>query len=348
MALVLSESFDSYNGTATDVGVQAGWSLANGTIGGVSMVSGRIGGQALRIQPNSTQTGNSIVLVKSLGQTISTNGAVGFAVNPSATPSALGPGGFCICSLGLPILHVRLTTSNTILVQRVNSNFTGTYTTIATSPTGVFSPGAWSWVELEFVLNTTTGSVNAYVNDNLVASATGANTGGTSWDSVACGYGNNTSITMDFDDIVGYDVATRPGQRRVKSLRPASDVLQGFSRSTGTANYPLVNESTADGDTSYVQGGLSALDRYIFDALGLTPGTIDGIKFLAFVKNTDVYSRLLAMQVKSGSTISDGPNYGMAVGSYGMIERLLATDPNTSAAWAAANVPPQGGPKVTQ
>jgi hypothetical protein len=347
MTLVLSESFDSYNGTASDLGVQAGWAIANGSIANVSMVTGRLGGQAMRIQPGSTQTGSSVALVKSLGQTISANGSVGFAINWSAAPSATATG-FYICSNSLPILNVRFATSGIASIQRVNSSFTGTYTQLGVSTSNVFIPGNWAWVELEFVLSTTTGSANLYINDDLVASASGANTGGTSWDSVGCGFGNNTSITMDVDDICGYDVATRPGQRRVKTLRPASDVLQGFSRSTGTANYPLVNESTADGDTSYVQGGLSALDRYIFDALGLTPGTIDGIKFLAFVKNTDVYSRLLAMQVKSGSTISDGPNYGMAVGSYGMIERLLATDPNTSAAWAAANVPPQGGPKVTQ
>lgn len=350
MTLVLSDSFDSYNGTGADGGLQCspgGWTISNGTIGGVSMVSGRFGGQALQITPNSTQNSNSIALTKSLSAAISATGAVGFAFNVSAYPTAPAAG-FYICSGGLPILHVHFTTSGQIIVQRVTGSWPGTYTTLQSSLTGVYPFGSWAWIEAEFVLNSTTGQTNVYVNDSQVISVSGVNTGGSSWDGVACAFGGNTTTNMLFDDLVGYDVATRPGQRKVKSLRPASDVLQGFSRSTGTANYSLVNEAQADGDTSYVQGGLSALDRYIFDALGLTPGTIDGLKLLAFVKNTDAYSRLLALQVKSGTTVSDGSSYGLPSGAYGMLERILATDPNTSAAWVAANVPPQAGPKVTQ
>jgi hypothetical protein len=161
--------------------------------------------------------------------------------------------------------------------------------------------------------------------------------------------GTGTNGVVVFDDVVASDSATKIGPRRISLISATSDVLQGFTRSTGAANYSLINETSPDGDTSYVEGTLAALDRYGFGAFGLNPSVIDCVQISAFATNTDAFARLVALQVKSGATVSDGSNFTLpSAGSYGKLERVLSTDPNTGSAWIAANVPPQAGPKVTQ
>ena len=89
------------------------------------------------------------------------------------------------------------------------------------------------------------------------------------------------------------------------------------------------------------------VDTYGFGDLGSTPSTIDAVQLTAFAEKTDAAARSIALQAKSGATTSDGGNFSLAA-TYGKFERLLTTDPNTSAAWGASAVNAlQGGPKVT-
>jgi hypothetical protein len=109
----------------------------------------------------------------------------------------------------------------------------------------------------------------------------------------------------------------------------------------------LVDDPQANGDTDYVQGSnVGDTDRYDFTNLSSIPATIDAVQVVAFAQKTDAATRAIALQVKSGATISDGANLSLAVG-YQRFERLLTSDPNGSIAWTGANVNAlQGGPKI--
>jgi hypothetical protein len=348
MAVILIDGFDVYNGTGTANGLRSKW-VPLGDALNLSMITGRFGGQALQVVGDAG--GQHLV---GRGFTAATSFSFGFAVNTEVTNSYSS--GAIIAHLtsgSTPMLGVVLGSTNKLRAVR-NSSDTVTWTVLGTAANSLSA--GWHYVECEITVDDTAGVFNVYVDGAAVISLSSVDTRNgtpTQCDTLYFGVGTpfggvGTPPTADFDDFYLTNVATKLGERRVETLYATADVAQGFARSAGSANYSLVNELHSDGDTTYVQGSnVGDVDTYSFGSLSSTPISIDAVQISAFARKTDAATRDIALQVKSGATTSDGSNFALA-SSYGKFERLLTTDPNTSAGWTASAVNAlQAGPKVT-
>lgn len=355
MTVAAIDGFDVYNGVGANTGVQAKWSQnnVNGTVTG-TMQAGRFGGQCLREILGTTNTGIA-AYQRTLPSTY-TSMAAGIAYRCSALSTV-------ITATNIPIIlqfvesttyHVHITVSSDgkINAYRASSSFAGTL--LGSSAAGVIANNTWHYIETELVISDTVGRVTVYVDSVQVLNLTSQDTknGGTgaiNIISLACNAQSIlTSPSHDFDDFYFVDAATKLGERKVETLYPTSDVAQGFTRSTGATNYTLVDETTVNGDTDYVQASaVSTVDTYGFGNLSNTPTTVDAVQFSCFAEKTDATSRSIAQQAISGATTSDGANFSLAA-SYSKFERVMTTNPNGSITWTGSAVDAlTGGPKVT-
>jgi hypothetical protein len=93
-----------------------------------------------------------------------------------------------------------------------------------------------------------------------------------------------------------------------------------------------------DGDTTTNSSStVGHVDRFVCADMSSTPSSIKAVILTAFAKKSAAGYRSLALQMNSGATTSDGPSFGLSL-SYTRLERIIETDPNTAAAWAAAAV----------
>jgi hypothetical protein len=348
MAVQLVDGFDVYNGVGANTGMQSKWTVTN-TSASWAMSSGRFGGQAAALTITTAE--------RSFRRTLASGTSsitVGFAFQ---TPAAFVAGNtlnFLHLKSGSTYMIGLQLNGDTGAVSILLSTSVSAGSAIATSSAGAMTTSTWYYCELSITVSDTVGVANLKINGATVVSASSVDTRNgtpTTIDTVQIG-GLATSNgwgTCLYDDLYVVDSVTPLGERRIQTLYPTSDVAQGFARSTGATNYTLVDDATVNGDTDYVQGSsVGDVDTYGFQDLTGTPATVDAVQVSAFAEKTDATSRSIALQVKSGATTSDGANFALASLTYGKFERLLTTDPNTSAAWTVSGVNAlQGGPKVT-
>lgn len=336
MTVLMTEGFDMYNGTGGQIGLQALWSIT-GSPAVFSLTGGRFGGQSLQMA-----------------------GQNGFAPNPSWIRRLInGAGTTTSLSLGMAVYFANGIDSNRGIefcntgfgVQcgvGFNSNqsayiYSGAGgTTYAVTSAGVIPVNSWNYWEVELVVHSSAGTMNLYMNGSLLLSLTGLNTaaagGGIGYLQFYIPISTASSWVRIIDDIYVTDSATKLGESRIETLRPASDNTAAWTPSSGANNYSRVNETTVDGDTSYVQTAtIGAQDLYTIGSLSSTPASIWSVNVVSFAEKTDATTRLLYNTVKSGSTSSDGSSVNLSA-SYTRYDRVLSTDPATSAAWTASGV----------
>jgi len=119
-------------------------------------------------------------------------------------------------------------------------------------------------------------------------------------------------------------------------LRPSSDVSTDLSRNTGSDNYALVDDTTSDGDTTYVyQSGVTNLvDKYNTSGRDGETGTINSITVYAKCKDNGVHnSDIIRTQIWSGSGSSQGAWGDYTTTSYADYSDEYTTSVDTSSAW---------------
>jgi hypothetical protein len=344
MALVLADGFDLYNGTGTNTGMQSKWTQSGS--GTYALVSGRLGGQAARVTSTAGPVLASWLRVMPSQYSSFT---VKFAFRAASVQNHLGLILFEEAASGQ---HCGLEVTSTGALAAGRYTAISTRTVLGTaSAAGVIISNTWHFIEVDVTISDTVGEMTVRVDGAQVLNLTGQDTrnGGTGvFDRLRIQSNNAFTFSQDFDDVLVYD-AFHNGIRRVTPLRPSSDTAtKNFTPDTGTANYSRVNETLVDGDTSYVQGTLSAVDLYNFGSLTTNPTSIDGVQLSAFAESTDAFARRLALEGKFGATTSDGTDFSLST-NYTKLERLLTVNPNTSAAFITSEVNAiQAGPKVTQ
>jgi hypothetical protein len=111
----------------------------------------------------------------------------------------------------------------------------------------------------------------------------------------------------------------------------------------------LVNETVPDGDTTYVQDGTSGdQDLLNMSSMGTAPAVITGVMSNLYLENPSSGSINFNHVCKSGAAAANASASTIAPASYQTMQASYPTDPNTSAAWTAANLDAaQFGYKVT-
>lgn len=340
MAVVLVEGFDAYNGISGNNGsVNAGGWIYGGNSG--SLVAGRFGGQAFSKGQGSLPGYN---LYKVFGSV--TQGCVGFALKVSGYATDTSTALLYLTTDNLASqLSFRVGTSGEISIGRAGGGISGGFgTALGTTANGVVTLNTWVYVEIEFVISDSVGVVNLYVNGQSLLTLSGIDTkANATLSTVTTIYlGDNTSTSGKgaclYDDIYITDTATRLGEQKIETLYPTADTAQlQWTPSTGSNNYGTVDE-TLMSTTDYVSSStVNNYDLYDFGNLSSTANTISAVVISSLVQKDNVGTRAIATTVKSGSSTTDSGNTYLGIG-WTMAQRILATDPNTSAAWTTSGV----------
>lgn len=119
----------------------------------------------------------------------------------------------------------------------------------------------------------------------------------------------------------------------------ASAPLNGGWVITLSANYQVVSEAQQDAVTSYVYDSTPGhADLYGIASIGSTPSQIIAVTTRGLMQKSDAGTRTAAVQIKSGGTTVASSTLTLTTSGWQWAWRTDLTDPNTSAAWAAAAV----------
>lgn len=329
----MTEGFDMYNGNQTNIGLQAMWTLQAGAESNMGVTTGRFAGQAFNIFQTA---GGTNCWGRRLFDPAASTTALAFGVavwtNSIAHNDLLvqidNGSGNPLCSFGF-------TTAGSVYAASGSGG-----ATLCNSAGGLFAAATWAYLEAEVVLSASVGSVNLYLNGNLVASATGVNTlaSGGLGAFLRCWGRFDNALNSLFDDIYVVSGATRLGERWIETLRAANDSSANWTPDSGANNFSRVNETIVNGDSSYLQTAATNLrDLYGGVSLSTVPAGIDAVTVVIFAEKTSATTRQIYSSVRSGTTDSDGSAFNLAA-SYGRFDRILNVDPATSATWTASGV----------
>ena len=345
MAVVFVEGFDMYNGvgntTASAVGVSARWNAGN-----TALTTGRFGGQAFIVPSGSNSSRGAVVTLPATY----TSGAIGFAVYlPSLSGGGSGQ------NAALAVLGLNSLTPGIDFYSRgqlfISSYIAGgvqvgTFTTPdMINATGVLTAGTWAYIELEFVISDTVGTLNLYINGTLAGSASGQDTkylAGAGFNQIGLGPGNYMGLSSGayFDDLYVTDTPTRLGEQRVVTTYVDADSSNiSWSPNTGTTLYTRINETLCDGDTSYVYAGtLNADAVFGVQDLPVVPIGVNAVQIGSFTRKTDTGLRTVALQYQTPTGVQYNSSDYTLGSSYGRQINLLPTNPATGSPWTASEI----------
>lgn len=178
--------------------------------------------------------------------------------------------------------------------------------TILQASTKSLTVGNWYYVECAAYIHDSVGKYEVRVNNDVYLTGTNADTrnGGS-------GYVDNVYIPNGFnrwDDFYIKGSTTSEtfefiGDHRIYTLYPTtSGTYSGWSSSTGTYNYALVNEEQVDNDTTYVYtSGTNVADTYKFTSLSGNP-TITAVQLNIIARKDDAGTRTLSPLIRYSGT----------------------------------------------
>lgn len=346
MAVVFVEGFDTYNGvgsaasTSTSVGLLSRWSCPNvGTINSPLMVTGRFGGQATSVH----QATDLYPIYTNLpgAYTSGTIGVALFATNAISTLTApifaVGQGG--VYRTSTDQLFVAPNASGAISVYRGGA----TPTLLGTSAAGVLLANTWQYMEMEYVISSTVGSVKVYINGVSVLSLTGVNTQALATNTVSAIYleGAVNAGRTYFDDLYVTDTPNRLGEQRVITSYPSSDVLTTYwsSSTLGAAPYTMIDEATCDADVTYVSSS-TYNSRLVVGVPSLPVAAVDvnAVQITGFARKDETQFRQLALEYQNtAGSVATGPTKTLTP-SYAYVNALYPQNPLTGTAWTGTDV----------
>jgi uncharacterized protein CbrC (UPF0167 family) len=210
-------------------------------------------------------------------------------------------------------------------------------TLLGSSGAGLITAGIDQRIDLRVKIDNTVGEIEFRLNGvqilNLSGIDTRCNSGVISNFLLGCS-AQVTTTDFYFDDLyvatsfLGTDV-------RVDSHYSIADGANtDFTPSSGTDHFAMVDESTADDDTTKVTATTpGSRDTYKVEAFKNPGGTIYSVKTCLTAKKVEANSAQLATCIRSGSTNYDGTAQGLTT-DWANLGEVANTDPGTSAAWA--------------
>lgn len=200
---------------------------------------------------------------------------------------------------------------------------------------------SWSYVEVKVVMHATSGSVTIRQNGITVASETGIDTIGAqsqitqfsfNWNGTySDAIGNEWWVT----DIYLDDSDLRDPMNIWYQAADAAGSAANFTPSAGS-NYQNVDDLGNDGDSTYNSStATSTLDQIAHtDSLNVAPLALQPLVIARYVPTG---SANIKVGVLSGTTHDQAAAEGLTDGYRGYVGDIYENDPNTAAAWTAAN-----------
>jgi hypothetical protein len=263
---------------------------------------------------------------------------VGFAIYPTSfayatTLLAFIDGTTYQCTVGIDVNgHLVLYRGNASVALATSSN--------------TLSLNTWNYVEVKVVISNTVGTGEIRVNGSSTGwvNATGLDNCSNSNEYasiVRLGAISAQAGAFNFDDVYVCDSTGSTnnnflGDCRVDSYLPSGNGNSSqFVNSNGnsTDNYSFVDDTSPDGDSTYVQSAtVGNKDTYDFQSMTHTPANIFGLQVVMDAKKDDEGSRSIKSVVRSGGSDHAGSDQALST-SYVAYMEIEETDPATSAAW---------------
>jgi len=332
VAIIFFDSFDHYN--AADIGSK--WSAIQ-SLGDLSMVTGRFGGQALKINAVS----NAASLTKNVSPI--TNFVMGLAYYRSSFTFENIP--FSFYSGSSEQVSVNLGSDGTL-----NFYYNGSPLTVTNA--SAYSPltlNRWNFIEILINCSTSVGanSCKIFVNNNLYQTLnTGQNidhagTGTINNITTRNTYPNQSQNYIDDFYLLTIDADTTGplGDSRVEAIYPTGAGSNTDWTPDSGSNYARVNEVHADGDTSYVSSNtLDQVDTYAFGGLSSTPSAIYGVQACLWNRKDATSVRQIEPTAFVGGTAySQLPSTSMST-SYSCYTAIFRFNPATLAVWTESDI----------
>lgn len=290
------------------------------------------------LQMNTGITVNSRLTVP---VTSGDNWSVGVAVNPQGSASlsgiTAGGDGFIYFMNGSTVIaKLGIKTDGSVVCGRgdFTTNIIGT-----ASAAGVLTVGNYTFLEVEFTRNATTGVFKVYANGALIITNTGANTGASSIDNIAL-QNPSGSDGVTIDDWYIASGATHLGDCRVQTLQPSADTAtKQWTASTGTNHAALVDEMPSNGDSDYISDSTVG-NKDLFDVADLadSPANIFAVQAVIVARKDDASLREVRTNMKDGATTTNGTTRTLGSSYKLWVDPLQLTNPDTAAAWTASDV----------
>jgi len=212
-------------------------------------------------------------------------------------------------------------------------------TTLAT--TADIAIGIFTYVEVDSLMNTATGTYAVYVNEQLLVSGAGANTADS-----GSNQGDVVDITLDggttgkIDDIYVAD-GTLKGDMKILGFAVNSDgATTTWTPDSGTTHFDRVNDSpTTTNDGTYVKSDtVGNLDLFGHVALAGVTTPILAVQTKISAAMEAVGTRNIREVCRSGGSNFNGGTQAISDLGYKTIFEVREVDPNTAAAWTLANL----------
>lgn len=297
MALIFCDSFDHY----ATADLLAKYTLQNSTV--TIAASGRFGSGLV------CQGGNGRYMARDIPA--QTTYIAGFALKFSSSLNGTGVM-FAFRESGTTHVDLRIDSGRHLFVTRNG-------TSLGSLGLTSLVPNAWYYIEIKVTINDTTGIVVVKINGveeiNLTSQDT-RNAGSGVINQFAIGtVSTNNNFDPIFDDLYIADATgSSPtndflGDVRVEALFPNGNGNSSqFTGSDGnsTDNYLLVDETTPNGDTDYVEDlTVGDKDTYTFTNLTPTSGTVYGVQIIPSAKKTDAGTRQITNVARLSTTEVD-------------------------------------------
>jgi len=211
------------------------------------------------------------------------------------------------------------------------------------------------YIEIKVKIDNTTGTIDCHLDGVSEISGTGLdtqNTGNATANQVRLGVGAGATWDCAYDDYYiadGTGGQTFLGDVRVEALFPNgngnSSQFVG-SDSNSTDNYLLVDETTPNGDTDYVESStVGNKDTYTYTDLTPGSGTVYAVQPIPYARKSDAGTRSIVSVARLSGTEADSSAETLST-TYQYLPDIRETKPG-GGSWTVADVNnSEFGPKV--
>lgn len=360
MAIKVWDGFDHYN-NVNDLAARSGFlQIDPDTAFGFAFPTGRNGQQRCLAMGGTTSQENIISFV--YAQRVA-SAFTGFAF---FMPTGVGPLTFEFwdsVTLTCQISFMFRADNQTITVFRGNAGIATTKiggdggpigTILGITNNNAFSQSSWNFLEFWPVIDNTTGSVKAYINNVEVIWVSGPITGVDTqvsanawWDVMHIQTGIILVETLLMDDLYYGDTTTGAGTHpgnvplgdcHTETLFALGNNTVQWTPLTST-NYVEVQEHSMDSDTSYnFSNTVGQEDLLNFDAMSSSANTIYGIQLTGAYRKDDAGGRQIKQALKSGATEVYGASNALGELNYVYFTDQWILNPDTGSNWTTVGV----------
>lgn len=221
---------------------------------------------------------------------------------------------------------------------------------ICATAAGAVIAAQWFYFEIRYLCDQTVGEVEMRVNGITVASATGADTNGSTGNTITTIHWSGHDAASGAADVYiddfyvcdpsGTDYNTFLGDIRVETIRPnGNGNANQFTGSDGnsTDNYLLVDEA-AYSSADYVGSDTAGHnDQYTFGNLARTTGSVRGVMALGVVSKDDSGAKDAHLLTRTGGVDYNGDDFSPTT-SDSVYKQVWEVNPGTTADWSISEV----------